>query len=82
MESLDFVYIDGNHHFDFVMQDIIEWSKKVRAGGVVSGHDYYRFRNAGVVDAVNTYTHAHQIWEWFITDEPKEKSFFWAKEWK
>ena len=75
--ELDFVYIDADHAFDFVMQDIIEWSKKVRPGGIVSGHDYYRFRGAGVVDAVNAYTHAHQINEWFLTDE-RTPSFFWA----
>lgn len=40
-ESLDFVYIDGNHDFRYVAFDIEEWSKKVRKGGVVSGHDYY-----------------------------------------
>ena len=39
-ESLDFVYIDADHTFDFVMQDIIEWSKKVRPGGIVAGHDF------------------------------------------
>lgn len=77
-ETLDFVYIDGNHVFDFVMQDLIEWSKKVRSGGIVSGHDYYRFKGAGVVDAVNAYTAAHQIHEWFVDDQ-RETSFFWAK---
>jgi predicted O-methyltransferase YrrM len=77
-ESLDFVYIDGNHCFDYVMQDLIEWAKKVRPGGIVSGHDYYRFRWAGVVDAVDAYVKAHQIIEWFVTDE-KETTFFWAK---
>jgi len=76
--SLDFVYIDGNHEFDFVMQDLIEWSKKVKKGGIVSGHDYYRFRGAGVVDAVNTYTFVHQIHEWFVCDE-REVDFFWVK---
>jgi len=40
-ESLDFVYIDGNHEFSYVAHDIYEWNKKVRVGGVVSGHDYY-----------------------------------------
>lgn len=78
--SLDFVYIDGNHHFDYVMSDIIWWSKVVRPGGIVAGHDYYRFRNAGVVDAVDTFVKAHQIREFFVTDEKKEISFFWAKE--
>ena len=38
--SLDFVYIDGNHKFGYVYRDIVEWSKKVRSGGMVAGHDY------------------------------------------
>ena len=39
-DSLDFVYIDGNHEYNFVMLDIILWTRKVRSGGVVSGHDF------------------------------------------
>jgi len=39
--SLDFVYIDGNHSFRYVTDDIAEWSKKVRPGGIVAGHDYW-----------------------------------------
>ena len=60
-KSLDFVYIDANHAFDYVMQDLIEWSKRVRLGGIVSGDDYYEFRGAGVIEAVNAYTKAHSI---------------------
>jgi glycosyltransferase involved in cell wall biosynthesis len=77
-ESLDFVYIDGNHDFDHAMEDIITWSRKVRKGGIVSGHDYYEFRNAGIVDAVNTYVKAHNIKEWFINTE-RETSWWWVK---
>ena len=40
--SLDFVYIDGNHTFEYAVNDIAEWSKKVRPGGIVSGHDFVR----------------------------------------
>src|SRR3990167_8478670 len=39
-ESLDFVYIDGNHQLKYVVEDITEWSKKVRVGGAITGHDY------------------------------------------
>ena len=39
-ESLDFVYIDADHRYGFVYQDVLEWTKKVRKGGIVSGHDY------------------------------------------
>lgn len=84
LESLDFVYIDGNHSFDWVMQDIIEWGKRVRRGGIISGHDFYKFRAAGVIDAVYAYTKVHGVKEWFITNEDwqgrhKECSWFWVK---
>ena len=39
-ESLDFVYIDGMHTFRYIAEDLFEWTKKVRKGGIVSGHDY------------------------------------------
>ena len=59
--SLDFVFIDGHHDFDFVMMDLIEWSKRVRKGGIVAGHDYYNFDRSGVIEAVDCYTKAHNI---------------------
>jgi hypothetical protein len=76
--SLDFVFIDGAHQFDYVMMDIIEWSKRVRQGGIVSGHDYYSFYQAGVVQAVNAYTYAHNIINWYVTRE-RETTWFWVK---
>lgn len=60
-ESLDFVYIDGSHQFDYVMCDIIEWSKRVKIGGIVSGHDYFKFRDADVVAAIDIYCKIHKI---------------------
>lgn len=41
--SLDFVYIDGNHDFLNTTQDIHYWLKKVKSGGILSGHDYVRY---------------------------------------
>lgn len=76
LRSLDFCYLDGHHSFDWIMRDLIEWSFRVKPGGIVAGHDYYAFQWAGVVEAVNAYTRAHQIREWFITDE-REPSFVW-----
>ena len=68
-DRLDFVFIDADHNYDSVSDDIREWSKKVRAGGIVSGHDYYVFENSGnrgVVDAVDDYVKNHGI-ELFTT---------------
>lgn len=39
-KSLDFVYIDGNHTYDFVMQDIKIWKPKIKENGFLLGHDY------------------------------------------
>lgn len=41
--SLDFVYLDGDHSFKHIAEDLVEWTKKVRSGGIVSGHDYFYF---------------------------------------
>lgn len=38
--SLDFVYIDGNHTLPYIAADIFGWERKVRKGGIISGHDY------------------------------------------
>jgi hypothetical protein len=60
-ESLDFVFIDADHKYTSVCDDIREWSKKVRIGGIVSGHDYYitRGQNMGVINAVDEYVAEH-----------------------
>jgi hypothetical protein len=84
LESLDFCYIDGNHLFDYVMQDLIEWSKRVRSGGVVSGDDYYaldqkRWVGGGVVEAVQAYTNAHRIPIWYLFAGHKSVDFAWVK---
>ena len=76
--SLDFVYIDANHRFDFVMQDIIEWSKRVKPGGIVSGHDYCQ-ATPGVMIAVDAYIKAHNIANYFVTSSEAWPSYFWVK---
>jgi predicted O-methyltransferase YrrM len=82
--SLDFVFIDGNHHFDFVVQDIIAWAPIVRKGGIVAGHDYKPEGQEetpipfGVIQAVNAYTDAHKIAPWFVTKRDRCPSWMWV----
>lgn len=67
--SLDFVYIDGNHQFEFVAQDIGFWTRKVRKGGIVAGHDFIRRKAptaTHVVEALQGYTYAYDIQPWFL----------------
>lgn len=37
--ELDFVYIDGNHSYEYVKKDIETYYPKIRVGGVIGGHD-------------------------------------------
>ena len=39
--SLDFVYIDGDHCYEAVKTDLNIWYPKVRKGGILCGHDYH-----------------------------------------
>lgn len=36
----DWVYVDGNHEFDFVLQDLVNFHPKVKPGGCLCGDDY------------------------------------------
>ena len=68
-QSLDFVYVDGAHTFDNVICDLVEWTKRVRPGGIVAGHDYMR-RFHGLRKAVNIYTDYYKI-HLYLTEKQK-----------
>lgn len=40
-DDFDFIYIDGDHTYDFVKNDIEIWYPKVKKGGILCGHDYF-----------------------------------------
>jgi len=39
--SLDFVYVDADHAYASVVEDITAWKNKVKQGGFIAGHDSY-----------------------------------------
>lgn len=83
--SLDFVFIDGNHEFRQVIDDIDEWTKKVKVGGLVMGHDFTLVDNGyeriDVEPAVRAWTEAKGIKTWFVTEEgDRMPTWFWIKE--
>ncbi len=38
--QLDFVYLDAQHHYEAVTEDLTLWRPKIRQGGLLAGHDY------------------------------------------
>ena len=43
----DWVYLDGNHAYDYVLEDLSLCFAKVRSGGLISGDDYTWGRKCG-----------------------------------
>lgn len=39
-ESIDFIFIDADHSYEGVKEDIQLWTPKVKTGSIIAGHDY------------------------------------------
>lgn len=76
-DSLDCCFIDGNHSFEAVSEDLFDWWPKVRSGGLFSGHDFYNATTdghwCGVKDAVtqwakreNHFVHTTPCSSWWV----------------
>lgn len=84
---LDFVYIDANHDYPYIKEDIEAWTPKVRKGGIVAGDDYYISRNnIGVIKAVdeyvaeNGYTLNLTDWNDDLIRDNRQPSWYFIKE--
>ncbi len=71
--SLDFVYLDGNHEMPYVAQDIEAWHKKLKPGGILAGHDWVKTktldgtpRGCDVKESTFAFTKANNIKPWFV----------------
>ncbi|MEK9200803.1 MAG: class I SAM-dependent methyltransferase, partial [Patescibacteria group bacterium] len=81
--SLDFVYLDADSDLASTIANITEWSKKVRKGGIIAGHDFFRYRartNLHTRDGVLAYTSSYKIHPWFVIGLAIERvrSWFWV----
>jgi len=58
--NLDFVYIDGNHDYEYVRKDIELYYQKVVIDGYIGGHDF-NMTYPGVVKAVKEFAKKNDI---------------------
>lgn len=77
-ESLDFVYLDANHEFVHVVNDIAVWESKVKVGGIIAGHDYIRRRTNNflmhVPMAVHGFVESYSIKPLFVLGRKEAKA--------
>lgn len=50
-DKVDFIYIDGNHNYEFVKDDINRYYDKVKSGGIIGG-DNFEMKYFDVMKAV------------------------------
>lgn len=70
-QSVDYIFVDGDHSSEAVYRDCVNYYNKVRSGGIFSGHDYgipsvreglERFRSEGNFPQIATCTDS--VWYW------------------
>ena len=80
--SLDFVYLDANHHFTAVSQDLRIWFPKLKPGGIMAGHDFVDGvmpeGNFGVAQAVRSFLTSVKT-ELHVTNESAWPSWYFFK---
>jgi len=63
-EKIDFIYIDGNHTYKYVLNDLKNYYPLVKEGGILSGHD---INWKGVAKAVCEFCKEKNIY--FVADK-------------
>jgi hypothetical protein len=80
--SLDFIYLDGSHTYESVIQDLENYWPKMTHNSIVSGHDFINYWFKGidfrVKDAVEDFIRGRGLFI-HITHEPRFKSFYIIK---
>ena len=76
MPPVDFVYIDGNHYYEYVKRDIEMYWPKVKPGGYLMGHDYSSRGNLpeNVVRAVDEFVSREHL----VLEDVPRKSECWV----
>ena len=75
--SLDFIFIDAQHHYKAVLTDLKTWYPKLRPGGLMAGHDWgldYGPPRFGVEKAVVEFAQENRLdiqltadrWTWYF----------------
>jgi predicted O-methyltransferase YrrM len=67
-DSIDFVYIDGDHRYKAMCNDLEIWWKIVSHGGCLAGHDYVVRRLVQVIPAVDQFVQKNGL-QLYLTRE-------------
>ena len=67
-KEISFLFVDGGHGYRTVIEDIADWTPKVKESGIVVFHDMFMPNIRGVTKAVS---------EWWLDQFSKNKPLSW-----
>jgi predicted O-methyltransferase YrrM len=77
-ESMDFVFVDGDHSYSQVKKDLANWYPKVRKGGLFCGHDYSAIMDVKL--AVDEFIKTQNMEDGFVMQHhPEQDMWYWFK---
>ena len=62
VEPIDLLFVDGDHAYDAVKQDFVDWAPKVRAGGFLVMHDVVHREHDGPRRVVEELVRNDPLW--------------------
>lgn len=68
-DSLDFIYIDADHSYEWVKKDLNNAFIKINKGGIIAGHDYEEYKFPGCYAAVNEFCYKNKYKPLIITND-------------
>lgn len=81
--QLSVAYLDGNHSFESVTADLRAYWPKIKAGGILAGHDFYErhtdFHDCGVETAVREFAMQNHLKLNVIPDKEGEPGWWFDK---
>lgn len=65
--SLDFVFIDAIHLYEYIVEDIKTWLPKIKSGGVLAGDDYNTDKHGehvrrAIKDTIGSVSSIDRVW--------------------
>jgi len=64
--DIDLLFIDGNHHYQYVLGDYLKFSPFVKHGGYLVFHDYHEGRAPDVTRVIEESVEPTGLWTWRI----------------
>lgn len=60
-DSIDFIFVDGDHSYEGVLSDLENWFPKLKLGGTIVGHDYGNENHPGLKKAADEFSYKYNI---------------------